>query len=403
MYQINLVDKISDIPNFWNESQKIKSFDLIDWLVMKNKEEINIKYTSNSIKDVKNNLDKKFYFCYDTSMLNFVDFSNDIFGDDKKFSEIVDLFKQENLYILFIDSHEGVRHDWLKVLSNFFKEMKISKEKILYINNDIFLNKISKEFSFNAKKWNHLWINTSDGYIQNSSNIKFNEDRDFLFLSKNRMIKPHRLILLSFLKKYDLLRQSNYSCIKQYIQNTLDNQTIIEYLKEHFKPSLIEELSIEINEITNWDIVKTKNETELPTQDYAGEHNVKDYESAYINITTESGFHEDFLHISEKSLKPFAMFQLPIIVGRYNQIKYMKEYYKLDFFDDFIDHSYDNEKDNTKRMIMVTDEILRLSKLEKQLPLFFEENKERFLSNRKKIEEIGNWKETKLLNYILNM
>ena len=41
---------------------------------------------------------------------------------------------------------------------------------------------------------------------------------------------------------------------------------------------------------------------------------VKDYEESYINITSETQYIENYIHISEKSLKPFAVYQLPIIV-----------------------------------------------------------------------------------------
>ena len=81
----------------------------------------------------------------------------------------------------------------------------------------------------------------------------------------------------------------------------------------------------------------------------------------------------------------------------------MRELYDLDMFDDFIDHSYDLEEDSNKRFIMIIDEILRLSKLQNELPKFFEQNKKRFESNREKIKNIGIWKEKKLLNFILNM
>ena len=33
---------------------------------------------------------------------------------------------------------------------------------------------------------------------------------------------------------------------------------------------------------------------------------VKDYEESYINITSETQYIENYIHISEKSLKPFA-------------------------------------------------------------------------------------------------
>ena len=145
---------------------------------------------------------------------------------------------------------------------------------------------------------------------------------------------------------------------------------------------------------------------------YAGENDYRDYESSYINITTESNFNffkppignsGKFLHISEKSLKPFAMMQLPIIVGVPHHIKYMRELYNLDMFDDFIDHSYDNETDDVIRMTKLHNEILRLSSLRDELPSYFKDNESRFIKNRKIIKDISKWKHTDLLNFIIKM
>ena len=51
---------------------------------------------------------------------------------------------------------------------------------------------------------------------------------------------------------------------------------------------------------------------------------------------------------------------------------------------------------------MIFNEILRLTELQNTLPKFFEDNKQRFIDNRNKIEKIGRWREKKLFNYILN-
>ena len=81
----------------------------------------------------------------------------------------------------------------------------------------------------------------------------------------------------------------------------------------------------------------------------------------------------------------------------------MRELYNLDMFDDFIDHSYDNETDDVIRMNKIHDEILRLSAVKDDLQSYFMDNKKRFIKNREIIYNISKWKETDLLNFILNM
>tara|TARA_B100001939_G_scaffold193466_1_gene166332 strand:+ start:712 stop:1968 length:1257 start_codon:yes stop_codon:yes gene_type:complete len=391
---------------FWNELKKTQSIDPLEWLFDKN--DLDINFSFHTLKDVISNKNKIFHFIYYSSNLNFKKlFKN---KDSKDLIDFVTLFKQKNVRILFIDPHECVNEKSIEELSKFLDYHKINKKNFLYINNDFYINEISKKYKINGIKWNHLFINTSSGYIKDSKNLKFLINRDFTFLCKNKMMKPHRIILLLYLKHNNLLETTNFSALNYY---GLHYEDIQEYITNIFSKNLYDSLSKNINYFTKsqlggFPIFETKYEKgEYSTDNeeninYAGYYNFKDYQNAYINITTETGFNEKFLQISEKSLKPFAMYQLPILVSCPFHIKAMKELYDLDFFDDFIDHSYDNEKDNTKRMIMIQEEILRLSKLQKELPKFFEKNKERFISNRKKIQEIGNWKETKLLNYILN-
>lgn len=382
---------------FWNKDISEMSIDALMWLFQNNNTEF-FEYSFHTIEDVKSNPNDIFYFLFNSSQLNF-----SLLDGGSLSNKFIDLFKQPNLKILFLDPHESILYNKLESLSNFISSNEIDKERFLYINNDYDIEKKSKNLNFYGKKWNHLFVNTSCGYIQDSCDIEFKKNRDFLFLTKNKMIREHRVILLSFLQKNNLLKFTNYSCLHQIDSTLVQNQ-----IKKTFGEDMFNTFYENIKSVITWKFKPTKYEKGKYTLNkeesinYAGVHDFRDYETAYINITTESGFKEDFLHISEKSLKPFAMYQLPIIVSCPFHIKAMKELYDLDFFDDFIDHSYDNETDNKKRMIMIQKEILRLSKLENELPIFFEKNKERFLSNRNKIEKIGNWKETKLFNYILN-
>lgn len=383
---------------FWDSEISEMSYDAISWLFDNNSE--NIEYTFHTLEDVKLQPNEKFYFIYNSSRLNF----SLLDGGNLPY-EFIDLFKQKNLKIIFLDPHESVLYYKLQNLSNFISSNKIDKERFLYINNDYSIEKKSNDLNFIGKKWNHLFINTSGGYIDDSKNIIFKKDREFVFLSKNKMIKPHRLIFLSFLQKNNLLNITNYSCLHQM---DYDNKTIRDEIKEIFGNTILNYFLKNIHSIRDWDFIQTKYEKgkytikEEEHINYAGVHDFRDYDSSYINLTTESGFKEDFLHISEKSLKPFAMYQLPIIVSCPFHVKAMKELYDLDMFDDFIDHSYDKETNNVKRMNMIFNEILRLTELQNTLPKFFEDNKQRFIDNRNKIEKIGRWQEKKLFNYILN-
>jgi hypothetical protein len=126
-------------------------------------------------------------------------------------------------------------------------------------------------------------------------------------------------------------------------------------------------------------------------------YELKTYESSYVNIVTESNFLFNEIHITEKTLKPFYFYQFPIFLSSMNHIKYIKEMYGFDMFDDILDHSYDNEPDNKKRLFMVYDEIKRLSENKDKLIEFYKKNESRFEKNKQIVIDIS--KSNKDLEY----
>jgi hypothetical protein len=420
--EINLVDQLNNISykksngqhqDFWNNEKKQKSFYAFDWLRHRN--EYDITYNSCSLNDVKSNPSKKYYFIYYSSETNLSDLSIKLNENSKELHELIDLFKQKNVRIIFMDEAEGVHHGFIEEFSNSLKKLKIPKKRILYINNDALLPSLSENLNFIGKKWHFLFSNTSNGYIEHSIDLEFKKDREFVFLTKNKILKPHRLLILAFLKKHDLLKVSNYSALVKESMYRTNSYEKIQYL---FDTNILNEFQKYLPEILEEDVVETKYEKgkynieDIESINYAGAHDLRDYESSYINITTESNYNFSkspmgdsgkFIHISEKSLKPFSMLQLPIIVGVPHHIKYMRELYNFDMFDDFIDHSYDNEIDDVIRMRKLHSEILRVSSLKNKLPLYFKTNKNRFINNREIIKDISKWKHSDLLNFIINM
>jgi hypothetical protein len=116
------------------------------------------------------------------------------------------------------------------------------------------------------------------------------------------------------------------------------------------------------------------------------------YMNSYVNIVTESQFRDDFnvIHVSEKSFRPFAYYNLPLIVATQNHIKYMKDKYGFDFYDDLINHDYDNEKYIGNRITMLIDEVIRLKNNKEDVIKFYKQNTHRLINNQKIISEIKN-------------
>ena len=104
-------------------------------------------------------------------------------------------------------------------------------------------------------------------------------------------------------------------------------------------------LNDEISYFTSLDIKKGKYETDYDGLDNRNAQDLpnepKTFENSYFNITTETNFIGDDIHITEKSFKPFFYYQFPLILGSYHHIKYFRNAYPgVDFFDDILESSY---------------------------------------------------------------
>jgi hypothetical protein len=125
------------------------------------------------------------------------------------------------------------------------------------------------------------------------------------------------------------------------------------------------------------------------------------FNQSYINITTESHFDIQDIHITEKTFKPFYYFQIPLFLASYQHINKLKKEHNLYLFEDLIDHSYDNEKNDKIRMNMVVDEILRLSNIKNDIVNYYKSNIDKLIHNHNYIKDFYLKNETNL--YFLNL
>jgi hypothetical protein len=105
------------------------------------------------------------------------------------------------------------------------------------------------------------------------------------------------------------------------------------------------------------------------------------YKNSYVNITTETEFDTNEIHVTEKSFKPFVTFQFPLILASPTHIYEIKKRYDFDWFDDVIDHSYDSILDHKERLRVFIKEIKRINDNKEFFIDFYKNNKERFQKN----------------------
>jgi hypothetical protein len=224
----------------------------------------------------------------------------------------------------------------------------------------------------------------------------------------NRSPKIHRYVFICLLLKNGLIDDVDWSMVMGWYRKTNRYGGFYEDLLTKYETHFVYQEQIAYLE--NVEVKRSKFEVDKdwftseeisPSFEWNQIYELKTYESSYVNIVTESNFLFNEIHITEKTLKPFYFYQFPIFLSSMNHIKYIKEMYGFDMFDDILDHSYDNEPDNKKRLFMVYDEVKRLSKNKDKLIEFYKNNELRFEKNKQIVINIS--KLNKDLEYFNNI
>ena len=111
----------------------------------------------------------------------------------------------------------------------------------------------------------------------------------------------------------------------------------------------------------------------------------------FVNIISETTFMVPYQYISEKSLKPMAVYRPFIMLGPAGNLALLRDM-GFKTFSKWWDESYDNEPDHVKRVEMVYDIAnYILNKSYDEIHQMFEEMRDILLYNRKQIRKIPNY------------
>lgn len=361
---------------------------------------LDVKYFK--LEDVKNRSKEKFFYIVEhTSVRLDSILSPKMIVSDK----ILKLFREcENLNILFLDGHESYLSEDFLTLKDVIEKNKIDEKRIYIINNNYLTEKQIKKNRLNIKYHSNILIPI--GYVcsvRNKniiSNFITNKSSKF-FICLNNMKKKHRLILLSYLKNNEILNDVNWSYREG--ETSFDCNNYIDF-KNIIDEVDFNSLKNDICFINNITFKNADFENETNNLPYIGHISeiVKDQENSYINIVSESLFLEkDVVQITEKSLKPFFYYQLPLFCATHHHVKSLKEKYDFDLFSEIINHDYDDEENNLERMKKLVLEIKRLIQNKKEIIKQYPLLKERMESNKVKLFDILKNKDDE--NFIKNM
>ena len=358
------------------------------------------------LEEVKNNPNEKYYYVIDHANSNLcralscgpVDNWETIQAVIDRKPPIGDevmeyLRNQDNFFLMMLTAHEPEGEQSFQCLKDFIDKHSIPQKKIFIVNNNSKLNEL--------KHKHELDINVhSIKFIPNSSNLTlsriqsvFNENKEGkFFLCHNKSPKPHRYAILVLLKNQNILEDVNWSLVSGF---KFKDELFFCHL---FTKEDTQKYNEEIEFFTSIDVKKSEyelqekwfnpNSTEINVEGLPHWMRIPEkpvtFENSYVNIVTESSFidSESVVHITEKSFRPFYFYQLPIFVSSHNHVKYLKEIYGFDMFEDVINHSYDDVVDNRNRLFEIMKEIKRLNENKEKIKEFYKKNYDRFEKNK---------------------
>ena len=405
---LNLVfDKWDDngnpIANLSEINEQIGGEYIIDLHLLLNLPNPLIKINKCNLSDIQ--LGENYYYmiahrCSFESMFN-----SDGWSINKDVEEYI---KNKNLKIVFLSEHESYK-DLKTSLTNLITLLDkkgLNHIQFYIVNNNSLLYDLKKELNtnINVYKINFLLESVSNSITIKTSEPEIQTDKKFMFLCQNRRPKNHRLALLTLLKNKNLLKDDiidwslTYGSMNQSMPELTKYQFYIDFdnlqlFNDYKEICANSKLSFYEKNVDWWNSVDNYhpwNHLDLQT-----------FNQSYINITTESHFDIQDIHITEKTFKPFYYFQIPLFLASYQHINKLKKEHDLYLFEDLIDHSYDNEKNDKIRMNMVVDEILRLSNIKNDIVNYYKSNIDKLIHNHNYIKDFYLKNETNL--YFLNL
>lgn len=346
------------------------------------------------INNVKIDIEQK-YFSFTITGTYMVNFQS--IPASPKVKELIKTYP--NCFLVILAEHESDDGNVIKLIEKYCNEESIDSNKIIVINGNQKIEKLIKESNSNVigHTTNRLPYVAVEGMT--SFEYEFQKEKESFFMCYNRMLKPHRVSLLTLLKREGLLDDVDWTLLRG---NELcerfsepDGTPSFNLFFEVFNKNDFEEYYDEILFLQRTGVKESKFENDykvdLPPYfiDFYKTYEMNPYRNSYVNIVTETGYiSNDVIHITEKSLIPIYYSQIPLILANFEHNKFLKKRYDFDLFEDIIDYSYDIEKDPRKRLFMFVNEIKRLSSIKNEVIDFYKNNQERFEMNKKKVMTI---------------
>lgn len=267
------------------------------------------------------------------SIFSFVNLTSHISISEKVKSDI----RNKKAFIVFRYVYEGNMLFALERFNKLVSDLSLPKEQILVFHGDQNIENY-KDCNFTYVPTNvfPFWLQQ----YKKSSLVSYYPNK--LFLCYNRIIRPHRIVMLGLLKRSDILDQGMVSLgICNYREIAKINNALLNNIFTDAELKFISTLSN-----TSPDNISLTFDNN-PACSIVEEH----YESTFVSLVTETLTETVFF--SEKTFKPILMGHPFILVGGRGSLRKLKE---LGFktFDQWWDESYDDCDDFIDRCTAIS-------------------------------------------------
>ena len=260
------------------------------------------------------------------------------------------------------------------------------------------LHLVLDEPNLHVIPWGGDWVNQRNEYTK----LKPVLDKNFLsekpFISLNRNLRDHRIVLLSYLFGNGLEQYGQISYLDDLHKKLLT--PFLDLIYWEFGP---EHDDIRSKILSGYD--KMNKSDQLLSDEYniygdSINNNIHNFESrlrglyrdSFVEIVTESSFTPTSFQLTEKTAHAFYGCNFPIILSGCGAVAHLRQL-GLDMFDDVVDHAYDLIENPFDRITTAVDANRRLLTDADYTKQVWQTHKSRFENNVEVMRGIYSWYE----------
>jgi len=335
-------------------------------------------------------------------VVEFFDRSNIVLLDNYVPKYIINAVKNGQLTLLLSNTHEGFYDIVEPIYHKVIIDWAIPEKNVVIVSEaadiNIKVNQVAAELGYKpieswwSRQFEWQSTNQQNPYLYNPTLEIKNYNKKFICF--NQAVRPHRTAILALLKSKNLLDAGYVSIGPEYdwkrawaelCTRKPINDKLIRYLMEYHADQ--------------FDIIPQTLDVDpnLPYYIYmlvGNEVCSQMYRDTYFSVVTETNcltertYNRTSRILSEKTFKPMVNQHPFILVSVPHMLRLLRDN-GYQTFDGIIDESYDLELDDSTRLLMIADEIARLSALkDDELSLFLTQARKICNHNREHLNSL---------------